>query len=111
MQDTDTEKPTPLDLAAKAWGIEQTFYDIWGKPHKTTPEVDQAILTSLGVSDAASGLEARLWAEWSRPLPITLVLGPDGHIPLSLPEGQANSPAELSFEWEGLPPAARNYAL
>ena len=104
MTDIDAEKGSvplsPLELAAEAWGIEPTFYDIWGKPHKTTPEVNQAILRSLGVDDVEKALEGKLWPEWSRPLPETIVRGLKSSILISVPETRAGEKGELSFLWE-----------
>src|SRR5271170_4029933 len=100
MKDMDTEEQLPPNLAAQAWGIEETFYDIWGKPHKTSPEAQRAILKSLGVSDVDEALDEKLWAEWSQPLPLTIVLGPKGEIVLTLPESRARERVELAFIWE-----------
>ena len=100
MMDIDTEQQTPLTAAAEAWGIEQAFYDIWGKLHKTTPEANQAILHSLGVEDVEKALEDKLWAEWSRPLSETIVLGPQSPLSISLPESRAGQNIELLFVWE-----------
>ncbi len=91
---------SPFERAAEAWGIEQNFYDIWGKPHKTTAEVNQAILRSLGVNDTENALEEKLWPEWSRPLPETIVRGLNASISISLPAKQAGEKGELLFVWE-----------
>src|SRR5271154_2858250 len=104
MTDIDAEKEnvklSPLELAAQAWGIEPAFYDIWGKPHNTTPEVNQTILHSLGVDQVEAALEQRRWSDWSRPLPETIVRGSQSAIVLSLPESGANEKGELVFVWE-----------
>ena len=100
MADMDTEELSPLAVAAEAWGIEQTFYDIWGKPHETKPEVNQAILQSLGVHDVEKALEEKLWTEWSRPLQETIVRPLTDAILISLPEARASETQELVFVWE-----------
>jgi 4-alpha-glucanotransferase len=111
MEDMDAEEQSPPDRAALAWGIEETFYDIWGKPHKTTPEARQAILKSLGVLDVDKALEEKLWAEWSQPLAPTIVLGRAGAITLSLPESKAADKAELWFSWEDSQQSRHSYDL
>jgi len=104
MADMDADKDkgelTPLERAAEEWGIEQTFYDIWGKSHQTTPESNQAILHSLGVQEIEKALEQRLWGEWSRSFPETIVRPLNGAILISLPETRASETQELVFTWE-----------
>jgi len=111
MVDMDIKEQSPPNPAAQAWGIDEIFYDIWGKPHKTSPESQQAILKSLGVEDVEKALEAKLWAEWSQPLPPTIVLGPKGAIAISLPESRAGDKVELAFLWEDAKQAKRSFDL
>ncbi len=40
--------------AARAWGIETDYWDIWGKQHHASPELETAILGSLGVDTRSS---------------------------------------------------------
>ena len=50
-----------LDQAAAACGIDPGYWDIWGNQHRTTPDVTQAILASLGIaSDTPENLEGSL---------------------------------------------------
>ena len=61
-----------LHRAAGHWGIEQEYWDIWGKHHTATPEMISAVLRGLGVACATNEeIDAALWREfreeWSRP--------------------------------------------
>ncbi len=60
-----------LESAARACGIENGFWDIWGNYHATPPEVTQAILESLGMDAGTEGdlqrsLMDRSRREWER---------------------------------------------
>src|SRR5271166_4151888 len=116
MEDMDTEEQlppnlAPPNLASQAWGIEEIFYDIWGKTHKTSPEAQQAILKSLGVDDVEKAFSEKLWAEWSRPLPPTIVRGAKGALAISLPESKARETIELTFIWEDSRQARQSFDL
>ncbi len=68
-----------LEHAAELWGIEPSYWDIWGNHHFTPPDVRRAILESLGVRAATlaelnQDIEQRLWEEWADPTPPVLVL-------------------------------------
>jgi len=74
--------------AAERCGVQQQFWDIFGKPHVTTPDTNQAILTALGFdvsSEAglAASLARREAEETRRVLPHVLVVS--GTKPLRLP--------------------------
>ena len=92
-----------LDHTARLWGIESEYWDIGGVRHQTRPEVQRAILKSLGVSpDSEASLdqaaEAKLWREWSRLTPSTLVVSqPGAGFPLSTPPAQK---ALIEIRWE-----------
>lgn len=67
-----------LRRASELYGIEPGYWDIWGKWHETSDEVQQAILASLGVPAGSLGelsraLEQRLWREWTETSPPVLV--------------------------------------
>jgi len=40
---------TEIEQAARAWGIETEYWDIWGKQHRASLELQTSILRSLGV--------------------------------------------------------------
>jgi 4-alpha-glucanotransferase len=82
-----------LAEAAKAWGIETEYWDVWGKLHHASPDVERAILKSLGVNGHGAGesvdqaTQQRVERDWLRPLPPTVVLLIDRQphtVPLSL---------------------------
>ncbi|MDX2151314.1 MAG: 4-alpha-glucanotransferase [Bryobacteraceae bacterium] len=107
---------TALDRAAEAWGVEREYWDIFGKQHTASPEVLQAILKAFGVdvsSEAAldQALEARLWDEWSRAVPQTLVTSEDGLLRLRLPRDHADSDVEIDIAWEEGGVDAGRYSL
>jgi 4-alpha-glucanotransferase len=89
----------PLDdairAAAKQCGVQQEFWDIFGKLHVTTLDTNQAILTSLGfdLSSEASltaSLARRDSAQWRCLLPPVLVVS--GAEPIRIP---IRSPLDL----------------
>src|SRR5580704_9476439 len=87
-----------LPGAANAWGIETSYWDMWGHQHNATPELVTRILGSLGVDarsreSLAEAVEARAWRGWHPPIAPTLVLtqAPQQYeIPISLTESQAS---------------------
>ena len=105
---SEPKRTAKLDEAAKAWGIEQEYWDIWGKKHRASPAVQKAILSSLGVDAGSSksieqALDERLWQVWSRPLPPTLVISQNPSpraISAAVPAGYALASALLQFRWE-----------
>ncbi|MCC7497675.1 MAG: 4-alpha-glucanotransferase [Bryobacterales bacterium] len=107
-----------LTRAAEAWGIEREYWDIWGCRHQTGPEVECAILHSLGV-DASSeeslnaALEERLWREWSQISPPVLILAaePAPTLPISVPEALAGECLRLTLHYEDQPPEQRTIDL
>jgi 4-alpha-glucanotransferase len=69
-----------LDRAARLWGIDPAYWDIWGRSHVTSAGTKQAILRALGVdtSDADAigrAIADREQKERSRLLPPCLVIG------------------------------------
>jgi 4-alpha-glucanotransferase len=79
--------------AAERQGVQQQFWDIFGRAHVTTPETNQAILTALGfdcVSEESltASLGDREKKEWQRPLPPVLVASESAPIaiPVRAPE-------------------------
>jgi 4-alpha-glucanotransferase len=77
-----------LDRAASWFGIDGSFWDIFGHHHTTSVAAKQAILRALGVAaDSPADLEQALAAlarsEWERLLPPVVVAGENG--PLEVP--------------------------
>ena len=74
----------PLDdalrYAAERNGVQQDYWDIFGRRHFTEPETNRAILTALGLDCTSedslrASLAAREEAEQARLLPQVMVVG------------------------------------
>ena len=93
-----------LERAADLWGIEREYWDIWGKHHTATPEMMAAVLRSLGVpcdtrEQIDGAVEERLWEEWSRALPCTVVTeAQEARLPVRVRD--AGTPLEIELRWE-----------
>jgi 4-alpha-glucanotransferase len=105
-----TTAPSAQELAeaANAWGVETSYWDMWGHQHHASAELVTAILGSLGV-DARSreslvqALELRAWRAWHPPIAPTIVLtqAPTPYqIPISIKETQGASEALLDIRLE-----------
>lgn len=67
-----------VERAARCYGIEPDYYDIWGRLHVVPLDTKVALLRAMGVAaDTREGLEAALSekerGEWVRPLPPVVV--------------------------------------
>lgn len=95
-----------LRRAAQAWGVQDEYWDIWGKRHIADSDVQQSILRSIGFfPETLEGLNAALAKrqelEWAALAPPTLVLPLSaGVIPLNIPESLQSSVLEVDFVWE-----------
>ncbi|MGP0071616.1 MAG: 4-alpha-glucanotransferase [Bryobacteraceae bacterium] len=96
-----------IEQAARAWGIETDYWDIWGKQHHASPELESAILGSLGVDlhskeSLQEAIERRQHRQWRSPLAPTIFLtaGLPHEIPVSLPANQADSRATVRIRLE-----------
>jgi hypothetical protein len=96
-----------LDRAAQAWGIEAEYWDIWAKHHVPSVPARQAVLGSLGVAcdtrdELDNALEERLWREWSRLAPPTVVAS--AHRPVqvavAIPRELAGGTLVADVHWE-----------
>jgi (1->4)-alpha-D-glucan 1-alpha-D-glucosylmutase len=89
-----------LDRLAAACGIGREYHDVWGRPHRTGPETQRALLRAMGVpagcaSELAGALAARQTRAWGRCLePVQVVREPrDGVcIELNVPAERMESP-------------------
>jgi 4-alpha-glucanotransferase len=95
-----------LELAARRWGVELSYTDVWGQTHLASDETLLGILAALGVpcetpeaiAQAMAGQDA---AEWSHPLGLTQVVCEDAqHLPLRVPEQDAGGSVKLEIAWE-----------
>ncbi len=109
---TTTFTPSPtydhaLRRAAALRGVETEYWDMWGQRHEATEKVLRAILEALGTATGTleqlnDGLEEHLSSEWSRLTPETLVIGAStGAIDISVPIALANTPIDVTIQWEG----------
>ncbi|MGH9664534.1 MAG: 4-alpha-glucanotransferase, partial [Bryobacteraceae bacterium] len=95
-----------LARAALLWGIEREYWDVWGNRHEASTEVQRAILASLGVRpDSRESLDAaveeRLWQEWSRLLPASIVLSENAsHVDAPVPVALAQESIKVGIRWE-----------
>lgn len=105
---TDLVDRGQLSAAAEACGIETQYWDVWGKQHHATSEVQTAILQSIGFpatspASLAQAFEERAWREWQRKLPPTVVLTAGDRpyqIPVSIPAEQADLTALIKVRCE-----------
>src|SRR5579871_3775857 len=100
--------PQALDAAARIFGVETEYWDVWGQRHQALPAVEAAILASLGV-DSGSGaaldqaLEQRARAAWRSLLPATVVLHAARQpfeVLVSIPEAMAEALLEIKIAFE-----------
>ncbi len=97
-----------LEDAARAWGIETEYWDVWHQRHQASRETEAAILASLGANPATQAslreaLEDRELREWRAVLPGTIVLSedrPPHEVPISIPAERADSSAVLDIRQE-----------
>jgi len=45
--------PTALRRAAAAHGVQDVYWDIWGREHQPDDDIKQSVLTSIGVDSAS----------------------------------------------------------
>jgi 4-alpha-glucanotransferase len=100
--------PIEIEQAARAWGIETDYWDIWGQQHHASAELETAILRSLGADTRSSeslrqAVERRSQRQRRHPLApaIFLTAGRTPHaIPVSLPANCADAGATLRIKLE-----------
>ncbi len=100
--------PQTLEHAARAWGVETEYWDVWHQRHQASPQTEAAILASLGAQPATEAslgqsLEERELLGWRAPLPATIVLTqdrPPHEVPISIPAERADSSAVIEIRQE-----------
>jgi 4-alpha-glucanotransferase len=103
-----------IENAARAWGVETDYWDIFGRQHHASTELETAILASLGVDTTSStalreAIERHNQRQWLTPLAPTILLtaGSAPHeVPVSLGANQlgaeqVGSHAALRIQLEG----------
>ncbi|MBX9604355.1 MAG: 4-alpha-glucanotransferase [Bryobacteraceae bacterium] len=95
-----------VERAAEEFGLEPEYIDVMGERQRASLQVKRALLQAMGVpADTAETLdeavEARLWEQWSRPAPATLVVRAlDGPTALRLPAAALSNAVELTIAFE-----------
>jgi 4-alpha-glucanotransferase len=96
-----------IEQAARAWGVETHYWDIWGQQHHASTALESAILRSLGVdlssqASLAAAIERRHQRQQRSPLAPTIFLtsGLPLEIPVSLAPDAADSTATLRIQLE-----------
>jgi len=99
--------PGQIERAARAWGVETDYWDIWGGQHHASTELETAILRSLGVDMESrhsldQAIERRSQRQWRSPLAPTIILtaGLPHEIPVSLPPSETASTAHIRIRLE-----------
>ncbi|MFN3322173.1 MAG: 4-alpha-glucanotransferase [Bryobacteraceae bacterium] len=108
-----------LDRAARLWGIQPDYWDIWGNHHTTAHDVKQGILASLGVDPTSresldGAAEERIWQDWGRPLPPALVISENlqpAELEVSIPAEYAEGSLHYELRWEDARPSVSEVAL
>jgi 4-alpha-glucanotransferase len=103
----DPPDPGQIEQAARAWGIETDYWDIWGKQHSAAPDLEVAILQSLGVETLSKdslrlAIEGRSQRRWRSLLAPTIFLTAEEpkEVSLSLPAARAGSRATFHIQTE-----------
>ena len=91
-----------LKRASELWGIQDQYWDIFGKRHVTSPEAQTAILQAMGVptgsdEELRDAIEGKAWQQWSQLLTSTIVVTAAEGIPIQLPASYLNG--KLRFEY------------
>jgi len=99
--------PIEIEQAARAWGIETDYWDIWGKQHHASPELEASILRSMGVNVGSpasleTAVRQRKQRRWRSPLAPTvfLVAGGPNEVPISIPASKSTALANLQIDFE-----------
>jgi 4-alpha-glucanotransferase len=97
-----------IENAARAWGVQTDYWDIWGRQHHASTELETAILRSLGVDTRSSNslreaIERHNRPQWLTPIAPTIFLTAGSaplEIPVSLGANQASSSAVVRIQLE-----------
>ncbi len=100
-----TSRETLLQRASELWGVQDQYWDIFGKRHVTAPEVQQVILSAMGVTTRTeeelwNSIEERTWQQWSRLVAPTVVVATSERIPVHVPASYLSGELLLEFRFE-----------
>ncbi|HYP05960.1 MAG TPA: 4-alpha-glucanotransferase [Bryobacteraceae bacterium] len=96
-----------LARAARAWGVQDEYWDIFGQRHVTNAGVQRSILDSMGfrpdtVESLNDAIRRRADLEWAVLVPPTLVVSlSQGWIPVNVPQHFDGQELQVAFQWEG----------
>jgi 4-alpha-glucanotransferase len=103
----DPPDPIQIEQAARAWGIETDYWDIWGKQHHASLNLETAILQSLDVDthskdSLGEAIARRAQRQWRSALAPTIFLtaGGPNEVNVSLPASDADSGATFHIQLE-----------
>ena len=104
----DAPGPEELKNAARAWGIEVEYWDVWRQPHRASESTLAAILDSLQADPTSRGslehaLEDRELRDWRRNLPPTILLTAETtphQVAVTLPAEQSGAAAVIEIRQE-----------
>jgi 4-alpha-glucanotransferase len=100
--------PVEIETAARAWGVETEYWDIWGHPHRASVELEAAILRSLGVDTSSSATleeamerhkRRRLRSPFAPTIFLTAGITPQ-NVPVSLEAKHAGAQAAVRIQLE-----------
>ena len=95
-----------LRRAARVWGIQDEYWDIWGNRHVAEPDVQRSILRSMGMNPDSleslnEAIRRRADLDWRTLAPATLVLPLSaGIVPVNVPDGFQPAELQAEFIWE-----------
>ncbi len=105
-----------LRRVAAAHGVQEVYWDIWGREHRPDEDVQKAILTAIGVDVASTGTLDAALREWLAAeklclLPPCVVSSvKDAWLPVAFPAGAAG-PISLTIQLEDDGAAGREESL
>lgn len=104
---SDPPDQRQLEQAAKAWGIETQYWDIWNREHRASARALVSILGSLGAdarteASLAESLERCRRESWQSPLAPTVRItrGQSRDLPVSLAADRADCSSALTIQLE-----------
>ena len=92
-----------LRRAARVWGIQDEYWDIWGNRHVAEPDVQRSILRSMGMNPDSleslnEAIRRRADLDWRTLAPATLVLPLSaGIVPINVPDGLQSAELQAEF--------------
>ncbi len=95
-----------LRRAARAWGVQEEYWDVFGNKHSADAEIERSILRSMGfqpdsLANLNHAIRRRADLEWAVLAPPTLVVSLSrGEAPINTPSEWERGTLEAEFHWE-----------